>query len=114
MYFLTCHGPEIIRLVDGREVDTDLRDLYVVFLDQVRGGLCISIDSSKKLVELICNGFQIFQINLPFLAFERERAINYLSLRTQIFLMQSRFLEGMVCLSFKKGFSQPSCAILFY
>ena len=49
-FFLTCHGSEIKRLIDGREVDTDLlRDRYTAFLGQVQRGLCgISTDSCKK------------------------------------------------------------------
>ena len=49
-FFLTCHSPEIKRLIDGREVDTDLlRDRYTAFLGQVQRGLCgISTDSCKK------------------------------------------------------------------
>ena len=49
-FFLTCHSPEIKRLIDGREVDTDLlRDRYTAFLGQVQRGVCgISADSCKK------------------------------------------------------------------
>ena len=61
-YFFTCHGPEIKRLIDGREVDAYLiGDRHVVLLSQAQGGLYgISTDSCKKLVELICYVFQIF------------------------------------------------------
>ena len=61
-YFLTCHSPEIKRLIDGREVNTDLLgDPYVVFFGQVQGGLCgILRTAAKKLVEFICCGCQIF------------------------------------------------------
>ena len=102
MHALTLSGPGA--LLSVRDNATKCTSSHITVLDQVQGGLCISIDSSKKLVEFICDGFQIFWINLPLLGFERERAINYLPLRTQIFPMQSRFFEGMVSLSFKKGF----------
>ena len=105
-FFLTCHGPEIKRLIDGREVDTDLlRDRWTAFLGQVQRGLCgISTDSCKKLAELICYRFHIFWINLPFVDFERESAINYHPERTRIFLKQSHFFECVLSLSYKKGF----------
>ena len=55
-------SPDIKRLIDGREVNTDLLgDPYVVFFGQVQGGLCgILRTAAKKLVEFICCGCQIF------------------------------------------------------
>lgn len=60
--------------------------------------------AAKKLAELICYGFHIFWINLPFVDFERESAISYHPERTRIFLKQSHFFECVVSLSYKKGF----------
>ena len=84
-FFLTCHSPEIKRLIDGREVDTDLlRDRYTAFLGQVQRDLCgISTDSCKKLAELICYGFHIFWINLP------TRRVFLTKLRDSLKLAQS-------------------------
>ena len=115
-FFLSCHGPEIKRLIDGREVDTDLlRDRYTAFLGQVQRDLCgISTDSCKKLAELICYGFHIFWINLPFVDFERESAINYHPERTRIFLKQSHFFECVVSLSHKKGLAQSTASRVWW
>ena len=48
-YFLTCHGPEIKRLIDGREVDTDLiGDRRVVLLSQAQGGPAAFLPTATK------------------------------------------------------------------
>ena len=84
-FFLTCHGPEIKRLIDGREVDTDLlRDRYTAFLARCKEVSAAFLPiAAKKLAELICYGFHIFWINLP------TRRVFLTKLRDSLKLAQS-------------------------